>query len=141
MESWESTTVVRFSQTTNSSCGECIKVTCYSESQAEITQTEQYIYTLVGEGWSVSYRLGNFSIITEGGVDIYETTTSCIRPIRYIHEFGHALGLNHTDDKNSILFPYEDCNQIITKEIVDTLAQLYSDNASSYIEYLLQGRR
>lgn len=46
-----------------------------------------------------------------------------------IHELGHILGLAHTSDVKSVMFPTVDCSAKITEEMKQTLRTLYSIEA------------
>lgn len=135
---WNSETVVDFEITSNSSCDNCVDVVCFTASETNSTEQGGYIYTTVGEGQITQYYpLGDLNIIKMAEVIIYETSKSCIRPVRYLHEFGHILGFAHTDDTKSIMYQYEDCSEVITDEIKNSLAELYSNKADEYLKSIL----
>ena len=50
----------------------------------------------------------------------------CESPQIALHEILHALGFDHNSDKNSILYPITECNQIIDLYILDKIESLYS---------------
>ena len=52
-----------------------------------------------------------------------------------MHEFGHALGLAHTNNTADIMHQYVECNMVITDEIKSTLAELYSDKVDEYVDF------
>jgi len=82
----------------------------------------------VGEGGPSSvYDTGLFNLTTKGKIYLFTSTVGCDRPIIAIHEMGHVLGLDHSDNPDSVMYEYEECTQDITPEIVNTLQSLYSE--------------
>jgi len=133
---WESETVVSFKLTDNKSCTNCVYVKCFTETEANVTISGEYIYKTLGEAHPVYYQLDDFYLIDSGYIGVYRTSVKCIRPIKYIHEFGHMLGLAHSENENNVMHQYEECDQVITNEIKYTLEQLYSEFVDDYVEYL-----
>lgn len=113
-----------------------VVVKCYDETESFYLDKDDYVHQKVGEALPLYSELGDFKIIEGGYVNIYRTTRACSMPVRYIHEFGHILSLNHTTDETDIMYPYEDCSQTIKPETKDTLQKLYSDEVNNYVEYL-----
>ncbi len=98
----------------------------------ELWQTREgdLIVTKLGEGGPTKIiPLDYFNLTIEASATIYSTTKECSRPIRILHELGHVLGLDHVEDEKSIMYPYEDCNQGFTREIKETLKELYKIKA------------
>lgn len=141
-QTYESETVMKFRFIENSSCTGCIKINCFTEDKANVTESGNFIYTTLGEARITGYYyIGSMTIISGAEFDVYSTSRGCIRPIRYIHELGHALGFDHTNDTQSVMYQYEDCNEIITEEMKNSLSELYSEKADKYLEALLSNRQ
>ncbi len=103
-------------------------VNCTSDTESR--KDEGFIITKVGEGGPTKILPTEyFNLSISGYAKIVSTTKDCIKPVRILHELGHVLGLDHVNDSRSILYPYEDCQQDFTPEIVQTLKELYKVSA------------
>ena len=43
-----------------------------------------------------------------------------------LHELGHALGIDHSTNEHSIMYPYDEANQQLTAADVNTLREIYA---------------
>lgn len=55
-----------------------------------------------------------------GTIYILPSSLSCRTEGRVMHEIGHIIGLNHSDDYMSVMYPVESCVQNITDEDAST---------------------
>jgi len=92
-------------------------------------------YFIAGEGGpDFIINTSNYNIILNGTVLLYRAN-KCDRPVVVMHEILHVLGFKHTIDKNSILYATSNCNQEITKEVIDEIDYLYKDPSLPDLEF------
>src|SRR3989344_7859555 len=89
-------------------------------------EPEQEGHFIAGEGGpSKIINATKFSIIEEGKISLYREE-KCDEPLVAIHEILHALGFDHNNNKNSVLYPVTSCREKIDDYIVDEINRLYS---------------
>jgi hypothetical protein len=99
-----------------------IKVLC-SEAVMEAEEAGHFI---AGEGGpSEIINTSNYAVILNGKISLYRAER-CGEPKIAIHEILHALGFDHYNNTNSIMYPITGCNQEIDEEIVEDINNLYS---------------
>lgn len=99
-----------------------IRVMC-SEVFLESKEKGHFI---AGEGGpSEIVNTTNFAIILNGRIALYRDEV-CDEPKIAIHEILHALGFDHHNNSESILYPTTGCNQEIDREIIEDINRLYS---------------
>ena len=68
-----------------------------------------------------------YSVILSGKVSLYREE-KCGTPNVAIHEILHALGFDHNNNKNSIMYPVTECGQEIDDYIINEISRLYKDD-------------
>ena len=97
-----------------------ILVTCESGSRIE-----EGLF-IAGEGGPTNITKGErFSVILNGKVLLIRDS-KCERPNIAIHELLHALGFDHSDNQNNIMYPVSKCEQTIGEDIPQLINELYS---------------
>jgi len=87
---------------------------------------EQKNYFIAGEGGPTEIvNASKYYIIFASQVSLYRSE-KCDNPIVAIHEILHALGFDHTNEKNSIMYPVSDCSQKIDESIKEEINKIYS---------------
>ncbi len=100
--------------------GEEISITC---SEDNIIHGNTFIG---GEGGVTNVTIaGDFNIIFNGKVLLIRDAI-CPTPNIAIHELLHALGFDHSENPNNIMYATYDCSQTIGTEIPDFLNEIYS---------------
>jgi hypothetical protein len=78
-----------------------------------------------GEGGpSRIINTSGFKVIEEGMILLYEAE-DCDYPIVELHELGHVFGFDHSKDPKNIMYNVSDCDQRMSKDMVDLMKELY----------------
>jgi hypothetical protein len=65
-----------------------------------------------------------FNVIFDGKVALYRGE-KCEKPLIALHEIIHALGFDHNDNRESIMYPVTSCGQELDQYIIDTINRIY----------------
>lgn len=83
-------------------------------------------YFVAGEGGPVNItKSGEFNVISEGKILLLKES-DCENPNVAIHELLHALGFNHSTNRNNIMYPVTKCSETIGDDIPLLINELYS---------------
>ncbi len=119
--------------------GEEITVSCSNEN---IVSGNTFV---AGEGGVTEVTVvGNYHIIFEGKILLIRDS-ECPRPNVAIHELLHALGFNHSDNPNNIMYEILDCDQTVGEDIPALINELYSaksvpDLSFEEVDVFMEGR-
>ena len=85
---------------------------------------------IAGEGGPTKTINTSMPVIVRGKVILYDQDNihgdvECDYPVTELHEILHVFGFNHINDSAKIMYPYVECDQIIGKEFIDYLQELY----------------
>ena len=110
-------TIINFYSVNNN---EEISVTCDSK-----TRFEGDLF-IAGEGGPINItKAGYFNVIQKGAITLIRES-KCENPNVGIHELLHALGFDHSENPNNIMYPVSKCSQTIGQDISDMINELYS---------------
>ena len=115
-------TILEFKSSPN---GE-LKILC-----AEISPTPaEEGHFVAGEGGpSEIINTTNYAVILSGKVSLYRRTAECVKPNVAMHEILHALGFDHNNNPNSIMYPVTDCSQELDNYIITEINSLYKEDS------------
>jgi hypothetical protein len=81
---------------------------------------------IAGEGGPSNVSIGKkFSVIFNGKIQLIKES-SCPRPNIATHELLHALGFNHSENPNNVMYAVTNCKQTISQDIIDMINEIYS---------------
>lgn len=114
----EKETVLQFRQTTNKP-----EITFFCTNISPDPETKGHF--VAGEGGPTQIiNTTKYAAILSGKVALYRAE-KCDQPIIALHEILHALGFDHTSDKQSIMFPITNCDQELDPFILNQINTLY----------------
>jgi hypothetical protein len=119
--------------------GEQISVNCQSKSVLD-----EGLF-IAGEGGPVNIsRAGKYNVIFNGKILLIRGS-SCPDPNIALHELLHALGFDHVDDRDNIMYSVSNCGQTLGQEIPKMINELYSapshpDLAIENVSAVMRGR-
>jgi hypothetical protein len=81
---------------------------------------------IAGEGGPTNItKSGDFYVITHGRILLIKDS-DCEKPNIALHELLHALGFNHSENPNNIMYPILSCEQTIGEDIPKLIDEIYS---------------
>jgi len=81
---------------------------------------------IAGEGGVTNVTVTeNFNVIFNGKVLLLRES-KCSNPIVGTHELFHALGFDHSDNPNNIMYPTVKCKQTIGDDLINYISWIYS---------------
>lgn len=107
-----------------------------SEIAPESFEEEHFIAGEGGPSEIMNTKL--YSVILTGKVSLF-AEERCEGPQIAVHEILHALGFDHTTNKESIMYPVSDCKQEIDDTIIEKINELYSQEARADL-YIKEAR-
>lgn len=89
-----------------------------------------------GEGGPTNItRTDNFNVISKGSILLLRET-KCKNPNIALHELIHAIGFNHSSNKNNIMYPVVKCSQTIGQDIPKLINEIYSYPSYPDLEFI-----
>ena len=97
-----------------------ISVTCDSKAKVEGG------LFIAGEGGPSNITQSDLFNVIHGGTILLLKESKCSRPNIGIHELLHALGFDHSNNPNNVMYSISKCDQTIGQDTIDLLDWLYS---------------
>lgn len=106
-----------------------IEILCSPEEKTD--SGEESDFFVAGEGGAKEIiQTGRYNVITKGVILLYgnpQNAIHCDWPNTEVHELIHVLGFNHSQDEESLMYPYlSSCDQKLDDSIINELIRLYS---------------
>ncbi len=104
-----------------------IRVVCSKEVESVSGRN----FFVAGEGGAEQIiQTKKYNVITKGIVLLFDephNAISCSWPNIELHELMHVFGFEHSEDRDSLMYPYlESCEQKLDEEIINDMKELYS---------------
>ncbi|MGD9276736.1 MAG: matrixin family metalloprotease [Candidatus Pacearchaeota archaeon] len=81
---------------------------------------------IAGEGGPTNITVADgYNIITHGKVLLIKPAL-CPNPNVALHELLHALGFDHSENENNVMYPISNCDQTIGEDVIELIDRLYS---------------
>jgi len=91
---------------------------------------EKESHFVAGEGGPTKIiNTSNYFVILESKVSLYRED-KCETPQIALHEILHAFGFDHSNNKDSIMFPITGCKQEIESFVIEEINELYEADAA-----------
>ncbi len=121
-------TILQFYYSKDASEKPDITIQCSEIVPSEIEYQRIKGHFIAGEGGPTEILVNASAygtIILGGNISLYKDER-CGEPQIAIHEILHALGFDHNNNSDSILYPISSCTEEIDQDIVDELNRIYS---------------
>ncbi|MFH1325141.1 MAG: matrixin family metalloprotease [archaeon] len=81
---------------------------------------------VAGEGGPTNItKTDNFNVILHGDILLIRES-KCANPNIAIHEFLHALGFDHSQNPNNVMYNISRCSQVLGEDVINKINELYS---------------
>ena len=101
----------------------------FATCENKIRTNERFF--VAGEGGPMNItKTKNFNVILNGGILLLRES-ECERPNVAIHELLHALGFDHSQNPNNIMYNISKCSQTIGDDLIEMVNKLYSVESKS----------
>jgi len=118
-------TVLEFMPSNENSSDILIFCSEMPDEEVAISQGEKYF--IAGEGGPTELiNLTRSYLILKGKISLFRDD-KCKTPHLALHELLHALGFDHNNNPESIMYPVTDCDQTLDSSIIDTINEIYKD--------------